>query len=145
MMLDLGAIAKGYACDEALRVLSERGVSTALIGAGGEVVASGPPPDSPSWSVMDSSGQRMALSHSAISTSGDSEQFIQIGSERYSHVLDSNSGLGWSHRRSTVVRADSGMIADALATAISCTDAEGGQALADRFGAVILKSAVLQK
>ncbi len=51
MSLDLGAIAKGYAADEALRVLREHGLARALVAFGGEIVAGRPPPDRDGWRV----------------------------------------------------------------------------------------------
>src|SRR5690606_23875997 len=37
MQLDFGAIAKGYACDEALAVLKQHGLTSALVEAGGDL------------------------------------------------------------------------------------------------------------
>src|SRR5690606_261939 len=49
--LDLGGIAKGYAADEALRVLREHGIDRALVDAGGDVVAGEPPPGADGWRI----------------------------------------------------------------------------------------------
>ncbi|HRX82750.1 MAG TPA: FAD:protein FMN transferase, partial [Pirellulaceae bacterium] len=51
MRLDLGGIAKGYAADEALRAMSEAGVTRAIVNAGGDVVASDAPPGEIGWRV----------------------------------------------------------------------------------------------
>lgn len=52
MMLDLGAIGKGYAVDQAADILREAGVTRALIHGGTSTVyALGRPPDAESWNV----------------------------------------------------------------------------------------------
>ncbi|MFI5385245.1 MAG: FAD:protein FMN transferase [Fimbriimonadales bacterium] len=52
MLLDLGGIGKGYACDEALSVLRAHGVGSALVEAGGDIAVSGPPPETEGWRVL---------------------------------------------------------------------------------------------
>ncbi|GAH32403.1 unnamed protein product [marine sediment metagenome] len=51
MAITLGAIAKGYAVDEAMEVLKEFGIKQALINAGGDLYAMGTKPDGTSWTV----------------------------------------------------------------------------------------------
>jgi len=47
MTLDLGGIAKGYACDRAIAALKGLGITSALVDAGGGMALSDPPPDKP--------------------------------------------------------------------------------------------------
>ena len=49
MRLDLGAIAKIFAVDEAIAVLKERGITRALVGGSGDMTASDAPPGLPGW------------------------------------------------------------------------------------------------
>ena len=51
MRLDLGAIAKGYAADEALDVLRGHGITRALVDAGGDIAIGDPPPDRSGWRI----------------------------------------------------------------------------------------------
>ncbi len=51
MMLDLGAIGKGYAADQMLAVLQAQGIKHAMVVAGGEVVVGEPPPGNSGWKV----------------------------------------------------------------------------------------------
>jgi thiamine biosynthesis lipoprotein len=52
VMLDLGAIGKGYAVEKAVNILREAGVTSALVHGGTSTVyAIGCPPDQPSWQV----------------------------------------------------------------------------------------------
>ena len=51
MLLDLGGIAKGFAVDEAMKMLKRNSVSRALVAAGGDIVVSAPPPGAGGWII----------------------------------------------------------------------------------------------
>jgi FAD:protein FMN transferase len=51
MLLDLGGIGKGFAADEAMRVLKQQGIRSALVAAGGDIVVSAAPPQKTGWLV----------------------------------------------------------------------------------------------
>jgi FAD:protein FMN transferase len=125
--LDFGGIAKGWAADEALAVLRSHGVIRALIDFGGEVVAGEAPPGERGWRVLTGTdaGDTVMLATRAISTSGATEQFVEIDGVRYSHVVDPRTGIGLTHGRSATVLAPSGWLADALATSASVVDSTG--------------------
>ena len=141
MRLDLGGIAKGYAADEALRVLCTRGIDRALVDAGGDVVIGDPPPGRIGWRIgiapleVDGAPSRyLTLAQSAIATSGDAFQFVEIGGQRYSHIVDPRTGFGLNHRQSVTVRARDGITADSLATAVSVLGPEEGLQLIKATG-----------
>jgi thiamine biosynthesis lipoprotein len=132
MRIDLGAIAKGYAGDEALGVLRGRGVSSALVAVGGDVVASDAPPGEAGWVVeAEAGGEHLLLSNAAVSTSGDSEQWIERDGLRYSHILDPRTGIGLTGQRRATVVAREGITADSLATAACVLGPAEGVALVE--------------
>ena len=51
MMIDLGGIAKGYIADAVKRYLMDRGVESAILSFGGNIVAIGMKPDGSPWKV----------------------------------------------------------------------------------------------
>lgn len=118
--LDLGGIAKGYGCDEAIKTLRENGIERALVEAGGDIVASGPPPGKLGWriSIRGLPDVEVWLKNEAISTSGDTEQFVEIGGVRYSHIVNPRTGLGVTNRVQVSVVAKDGLTSDSLATAL---------------------------
>ncbi|HPA19204.1 MAG TPA: FAD:protein FMN transferase [Verrucomicrobiae bacterium] len=145
MRLDLGAVAKGYAADCALAECRRRGLTRVLANAGGEVVVGEPPPDQQGWLVglpapgaKDPPDECLVVANSAVSTSGDQNQFLAYGGERYSHVIDPRTGNAVAHGCTVTVvvsNTDSdGLIADALATAVNALGPEHGPALLARFG-----------
>ncbi len=127
MRLDLGGIAKGYAVDEALKILRERGITSALVDGGGDLVVSDAPPGQSGWRLgiaalrtpEDEPAEYLMLKNAAIATSGDAYQFIEIDGVRYSHLVDPRTGLGLTTRSSVTVIAPDGLRADAWASALS--------------------------
>ena len=120
MRLDFGGIGKGYAADQALAVLKERGITRAMVAVAGDIACGDPPPGKDGWTVeiaplaAGRPVRTLTLANKAVSTSGDLEQFVEIGGVRYSHVLDPRTGLGLTGRRSVTVVAAKGIDADSL-------------------------------
>lgn len=136
MQLDVGGIAKGYAADLAMRVLKERGIESALIDAGGDILVSAPPPAKSGWSIQVEAAQSKApllLSHCAVATSGDTYQFLEWEGKKYSHIIDPRTGYGLSHQLQVTVTAPNGSLADGLASAISVMGKEKGEKWSKRF------------
>src|SRR6185436_16680547 len=73
----------------------------------------------------------LLLHNAAVSTSGDAEQFVEIGGIRYSHIVDPRTGKPLTGRRSVTVVAAHGIDSDALATAVSVMDPAEGLKLID--------------
>lgn len=140
MQLNLGGIAKGYILDRALDTLSALGVSRAMIEAGGDLVVSDSPPNQAGWEVQlpaavaDGGPHTIHLTHAAVSTSGDTHQFVEIDGTRYSHIVNPKTGLGLTHHLLVTIVAEDGMTADGLATTVSLLGPEAGRSfLAEHY------------
>lgn len=120
MKLDLGGIAKGFAAQEALRLLPAR----SLVAISGDLALGDPPPDRRGWRI-EAQGRTLDLRNVCVSTSGSLYQG--------SHIV------GMRPNASATVIARDGAVADALATAFCVIDAGRDasriQAIARRFGA----------
>ncbi len=152
MQLDLGGIAKGYAADEALKVLREKfGIKQALVAAYGDITCGSPPPGEVGWKVeiapiaKSQKPRFITLANAAVSTSGDLEQFVEIGGVRYSHVLDPKTGLGLIGRRSVTVIAPDGITADSMTKAVSVLPVERGLKLVEDTAGAAAYIVVLDK
>jgi FAD:protein FMN transferase len=139
MRLDLGGIAKGYAADQALKLLKSHGLSHALVAASGDIAIGDPPPDQRGWKIgiaaidarTNNTTRVLVLHNCGISTSGDTEQFIEIGGVRYSHILNPATGLGLTNRiQASVVAADA-TTTDAAATTVCVLGVSRGLAFID--------------
>src|SRR5438034_992300 len=139
MKPDLGGIAKGYAGDEAQRVLKQHGISRALVEMGGDIVVSGPPPGTEGWTIRvpnagtDDKPVDMRFADRAISSSGDTEQSVVIGGRRYSHVLDPRTGQALTSRVQVTVLAPDGLTSDPLSTALCVLGKEAGDRLLKQY------------
>jgi len=150
MRLDLGGIGKGYSADQAMQILRGRGLSRALIAASGDIAVGDPPPGQRGWRVgiavlgtrTNELARTILLRNCGISTSGDSEQFIEIGGVRYSHILNPATGLGLTNRIQATVIGPNTTLTDSLDTTVSILGVKRGLALADSLpgtGALIVK------
>ncbi len=140
--LDLGAIAKGFAADEGLKTLRGLGVRRALIAVSGDIAAGDGPPGARGWRVgLEPAGGEIYLKNAAVSTSGDAEQFREIGEVRYSHIIDPKTGLGLRSAIAVTVVARRGLDADPIATAVSVMGEEKGRAV---FGRRVKKLVVIR-
>jgi thiamine biosynthesis lipoprotein len=140
MMLDLGGVGKGYAADAALVTLRDQGISSALVAAGGDIVVGAAPPGAEGWSVRfathdpdEKSSPVLLLKDSAVSTSGDAEQYLEAGGKRYSHLVDPRTGMALTERISATVVAPRGALADPLTKAVAILGPERGLRLIDEI------------
>ena len=122
LTMDFGGIAKGYIGDQVIASLRENGIDSACYEAGGDIVLSGRPPNSNGWVIdlgteNDGTPRTIELENCGVSTSGDSQQFVELDGKRYSHVVDPRTGFGVTTGQTAFVVAPSGMQSDSLATA----------------------------
>jgi thiamine biosynthesis lipoprotein len=124
-------------------VLRQRGIDRALVAAGGDIVVSDAPPDAKGWNIgvtplgdEAKSSPTLSLHRCAISTSGDAEQFAEIGGTRYSHIVDPRNGMALTERIQVSVIAPDGTTADALATGLSVLGPERGLPIVERLPGV---------
>lgn len=126
MMLDLGAVAKGEAADEAARILKENGISSALINLGGNVRLIGGKPDGSDWrlGLKDPLGSGYAgvlnVSDCTVVTSGSYERYFTADDGTvYGHIIDPSSGYPADNGLlSVTIIAKEGRLCDALSTAL---------------------------
>jgi FAD:protein FMN transferase len=123
MELDLGGIGKEYAVDRAYELLSKKALGPFLVNFGGDLRASGPPPNG-FWQVgiekpdhEQDASMILNLEHGALATSGDSRRFVIRDGIRYGHVLNPKTGWPVLHApRSVTVAASSCTEAGLLST-----------------------------
>ncbi|MBJ8325282.1 FAD:protein FMN transferase [Streptococcus pacificus] len=101
MTLELGGISKGYIADRVKEFLASKGVTTAIINLGGNVVVMGTSPNNAKgWKVgiQDPDKARgvtvgsVYQEDSSIVTSGIYERYLEENGKRYHHILDPKTG-----------------------------------------------------
>jgi thiamine biosynthesis lipoprotein ApbE/Na+-translocating ferredoxin:NAD+ oxidoreductase RnfG subunit len=116
LQIDLGAIGKGYAIDQAVAVLKRHGIVAALVSFGSTTYGLGSPPGRDHWrtAIRHPAGRDRAvdvipLRDRALSTSGNYEQG--------GHIIDPRSGAPAAGAASASVLAPTATASDALSTA----------------------------
>jgi thiamine biosynthesis lipoprotein len=144
MAIGLGGIAKGYALDRSAAILEAAGFHDFELFGGGQVLVSGRR-GGVAWriGIRDPRGEGFFAfydaTHGSASTSGDYEHFFVVDGVRYHHIIDtrpSSPGRGMPARGlvSATVLAETGIRADALATATFVLGPQRGIAFARRLG-----------
>ena len=134
MRLDLGGIAKGFAADEALKILRMHGVRSALVAAAGDIALGDAPPEQRGWKVEIPSldvtnappARFVTVANAGVSTAGDVFQRLELNGVRYSHIVDPRTGIGLTDHSLVTVIARDAMTSDALETAVSVLGPEKG-------------------
>ena len=136
IMLDCSAIAKGYGCDMAAKVLNRHDVKNYMIEIGGEVVVKGVNAEGQTWHIglqkPKEEGTELqeiiTLSDKALATSGNYRRFYYKDGKKYAHTIDPATGYPVQHNLlSATVIADDCATADAYATALMVMGLERGR------------------
>ena len=138
--LDLGAIGKGYAIDEAVYLLRESGavMSAFIHGGTSTIYATGKPFDAEAWKVAMSYPDKkqgtvdqndilavVSLEDEALSVSAVKGKSFQVNGKEYGHVLDPRSGWPVDGALQAAVVLPSATESDALSTALLVLGKEG--------------------
>jgi len=133
--IDLGGIAKGYAVDQGIKILNERGITQAMVGAGGDSRMTGTRDGEP-WIIgvrnPRDAGQMVAvlpLMDVSVSTSGDYERYFEEDGIRYHHILDPKTGDSVRQVQSVTIVGTNAIQTDALSTSVFVLGVEQGLAL----------------
>jgi len=131
VMLDLGALGKGYAIGRAAEILRDAGVTSALLHGGTSTAyAIGSPPDAPAWKLAVE--QPPAATHTpgfpelpcvslrdeALSVSAMWGRFFESGGKNFGHVIDPRTGHPTESALLSAVVLASATDTDALSTAL---------------------------
>lgn len=139
MKIDLGGIAKGYAADEAAKILKNHGIKHALINLGGNILVLGSKPDKTSWriGIRDPRGDAnstiavVEAVDKTVVTSGDYERYMvkiyEDTGKRYHHIFDPRTGYpAESGLMGAAIVGRSSIDADALSTCLFILGAQEG-------------------
>jgi thiamine biosynthesis lipoprotein len=139
VMLDLGALGKGYAIERAGDILRELGVTAALLHGGTSTVrALGTPPDAPAWQVAiagppGAASQplaRVSLCDESLSVSAVWGKSFQAHGTTYGHIMDPRTGHPAAGAVLAAVVLPSATETDAFSTALLTAGLAGHEKLA---------------
>lgn len=123
MSLDLGGIAKGYAADEATRILKENGVQHGIVNLGGNVLAINNNPNGNPWKVgvqnpFEPNGSALGtveVTNKTVVTSGIYERYLEQNGKKYHHILNPFTGYPMDNTLASVtIITNTSIDADAM-------------------------------
>jgi thiamine biosynthesis lipoprotein len=127
-VIDLGALAKGYAADQAVKILEKADVEAALVDTGSTVRSISLKPGKKLWQVgiqhpRGKEGEIMGIinleADMSLSTSGDYQQYFIKNGRRYHHIINPSTGYPVGDFMTVVVLTRrSATEADILSTAL---------------------------
>ena len=122
--INLGGIAKGYVVERGIALLRERGITSAVVTAGGDSRLLGDRRGRP-WMIgirdprVDGEvAISVPLQDEAISTSGDYERFFDEDGVRYHHIIHPGTGTPVGGVHSATVFGPDAVVTDALSTSV---------------------------
>ena len=126
MMIDLGAVGKGYAGDKAIKILQKNGIKSAILDLGGNIQTLGTKADGSEWSVGIKNpwegkvAAGLKVTDEAVITSGGYERFFTADDgKNYIHIFDPNTGRPVQNDLASVtIISKKGLYGDALSTAL---------------------------
>lgn len=150
MSLDVGAIAKGYAVEMAVREAAAAGLESGVISAGGNVRVIGRPLDGvrerwaigihdPDASLFDESDNLLDtifLTDGSVVSSGDYQRYYSVDGKRYHHLIDPETLMPAAHYRAVTVVTEDSAVADYLSTELFLLPYAESRALADSLDGV---------
>lgn len=133
MRIGFGGIGKGYAAERAKLILQQKGVTSGIVNAAGDLTAWGFQPDGKPWTIgiADPNTARQAFSYfditnTSVATSGNYEKFITINGQKYSHTIDPKTGLPVTGIKSVTIISPNAELADAMATPVMIMGTKAG-------------------
>jgi thiamine biosynthesis lipoprotein len=146
MGIDLGSVAKGYAADEVVRVLKERGVTAALVDLGGNILTMGKKPGGAQWRIAiqnpdEARGTMIGyvdVPGGSVTTAGTYERYFMKEGKRYFHILDARTGYpAWNGLSAVAIWAPDSITADGYDTLVFTLGLERGKKLVESMNGAI--------
>ena len=141
--IDLSTTAKGYGVDVIAELIEANGIVNYLVEIGGEMRLKGFKHTGELWAVaiekpiVDGTGEQRAVyqviipKDNAVATSGDYRNYFEADGQRFSHIIDPDTGKPINHNLVSVTVIDpSSMTADGLSTTLMVMGVKQGMKFA---------------
>ncbi len=125
-----GSFLKAYAVDQTVSKMRVLGIQEGIINAGGSTICALNATPASKWetAVADpmcaNAAYTIMLDNQCLSTSTQTETFVEINGERYGHILDPRTGYP-SPNRLVCVTSERCMVGDIVSTGLFCETQEG--------------------
>lgn len=133
MNIGFGGIGKGFIAEHLKVKLSQRGIKSGMISAGGDIIVWGNHPQQELWSLgVANPSQKdellgyLKVKNNSVVTSGNYEKYIEIEGKKYTHIINPKTGFPVEGIKSVTVVCPNAELADALATSCFVMGAKDG-------------------
>ena len=143
IQFDVGAIAKGYIADRMKDLLVKKGVNSAIINLGGNVLCIGSKPDGTPFKVgiqkpfadRNETEAVMDITGKSVVSSGIYERCFKQNGKLYHHILNPKTGFPYDNSLiSVTIISDQSVDGDALSTTCFALGLEDGLKFAEKKG-----------
>ena len=143
IQFDVGAIAKGYIADRLKDFLMKKGVKSAIINLGGNVLCIGSKPDGTPFKIgiqkpfadRNETEAVMDIAGKSVVSSGIYERCFKQGGKLYHHILNPQTGYPYDNGLiSVTIISDQSVDGDALSTTCFALGLEDGLKFAEKKG-----------
>lgn len=143
IQFDVGAIAKGYIADRMKDLLVKKGVKSAIINLGGNVLCIGSKPDGTPFKVgiqkpfadRNETEAVMDITGKSVVSSGIYERCFKQNGKLYHHILNPKTGYPYDNSLiSVTIISDQSVDGDALSTTCFALGLEDGLKFAEKKG-----------
>ena len=143
IQFDVGAIAKGYIADRLKDFLVKKGVKSAIINLGGNVLCIGSKPDGTPFKIgiqkpfadRNETEAVMDITEKSVVSSGIYERCFKQGGKLYHHILNPQTGYPYDNGLiSVTIISDQSVDGDALSTTCFALGLEDGLKFAEKKG-----------
>ena len=141
LKLDVGALAKGYACEKIAEELMARGITSYVLNFGGNIRTIGTKVTGAGWVTGITNPKRgedpflvrVELKDTSLVTSGDYQRYFVYESVKYHHIIDPDTLYPSRYFTSVSILTEDSGLGDALSTALFCMPREEGLLLLDKL------------
>lgn len=141
IQLDVGAIAKGWAAQQASQLLPDG----YLLNLGGNTLGTGAKADGTPWVIGIQNPEveteylcTVNITAGCAVTSGDYQRYYTVDGQRYHHIIDPGTLMPAARWHSVTILCDDSGLADCLSTALFILPQEKGLELAVKMGAQVM-------
>lgn len=140
MKIGFGGIGKGYAAEQAKKVMIANGIKSGVVSAAGDLTTWGRREDGKIWDVAlakpDKSRKILAwlqADETSVVTSGNYEKYFIYEGKRYAHIIDPRTGYPTTGIKSATIICPNAELADALATSMFVMGKDEGIAMINQL------------
>jgi len=140
MKIGFGSIGKGYAADQARKLLQSFGVKSGIVNASGDISTWGTQPNGKPWAIgiqkpfkENEMAAILYFKENSVATSGSYEKFVEFNGKRYSHIMNPKTGYPSTGLTSVTIIAADALTANGFSTAIMVLGEKEGLKLIQQF------------